>query len=124
MLRQQSAISTDELKEAAELEHLGAISLFYTGRELQLLLCPTAPAPHSPQLLVLVEAITVTRITVTSWRAYTLVFITSQGQYRVQVETGDDGTVYVSNIRPVELGYVLCVVEVQLEDKGLAARLE
>ncbi len=83
MLRQQSAIATDEwhllrrteLKEAAEREHLGAISHVYTGKKLQRLLCPTAPAQHSPQLLV--EAIT--SITVTGRCADTAAFVASLG---------------------------------------------
>jgi hypothetical protein len=102
ILRQQSAIATDEwhllrrteLKEAAERARLGAISHFYTGKELQLLLCPIASAPHSPQLLV--EA--TTRITVTGRRSDTAGFIASLDHRRVQVKTGEDGTVYVSNI--------------------------
>jgi hypothetical protein len=123
MLRHQSAIATDEwhllrkteLKEAAERARLGAICRFYTGKELHQLLCPTAPALHSPQLLV--EAIK--SITVTGRRADTAAFLASLGQRRVQVETGVDGTVYVSNIRPAEVDNVLCLVE----GKGIVARL-
>ncbi len=54
MLRQQSATVTEEwhclrrreLTEAAERDRMGAISRFYTGRELQRLLHQKAPAPH------------------------------------------------------------------------------
>ena len=93
-----------ELKEAAERARLGAISRFYTGKELQWLLCPTVPAPHSPQLLregrlgaikYTLEAIT--SITVTGRRADTAAFAASLGQCGAQVETGEDGTVSVSN---------------------------
>ncbi len=80
----------------------------YSAQQLQ---------PRIPQLFV--EAIA--RITVTGGRADTAAFVTSIGQHWVQIETGEDGTVYVSNIRPVEVPVdnVLCLVE----DKGLAARL-
>ena len=39
-----------ELAQAVERERLNSISRFYTGRELQKLLHPRTPAPHSPQL--------------------------------------------------------------------------
>ncbi len=52
--------------------------------------------------------------TVTGRRADTAAFVASLGQRRVQVEMGEDGTVYVSNIRPAEVDDVL------VEDKGLA----
>ena len=56
MLRRQSALTNEawqdlrrkELAEAVEQERLSAINRFYTGRELQKLLHPRAPAPHSP----------------------------------------------------------------------------
>jgi len=58
MLRRQSALTNEEwqdlrrreLAAAAEQERLRAIDRFYTGRELQKLLHPRVPAPHSPQL--------------------------------------------------------------------------
>ena len=58
MLRRQSASTSDEwhqlrrseLTAAADRERLDAISRFYTGRELQRLLHPKAPAQHSPAL--------------------------------------------------------------------------
>ena len=57
-LRRQSASVTDEwhqlrkgeLQIAAERARRDAVSRFYTGRELQHLLHPRAPAPHSPAL--------------------------------------------------------------------------
>ncbi len=57
----------------------------------------------------------------TGRRTDTAAFIASLGQRGVQVETGEDGTVYVSNIRQAEVDNsdVLCLVE----GKGLAARL-
>jgi hypothetical protein len=58
MLRRQSAETVEawqllrrkELAQAMERERLNSISRFYTGRELQKLLHPRTPAPHSPQL--------------------------------------------------------------------------
>jgi hypothetical protein len=75
---------------------------------------PKAPAPHSPQMLVE----TIARTTVTGRRADTVTaaFVASLGQRRVQVDMGEDGTVYVSNIRPAEVDNVPLV-----EDKGLSS---
>ena len=58
MLRRQAAETVEawqllrrkELDQALERERLNSISRFYTGRELQKLLHPRTPAPHSPQL--------------------------------------------------------------------------
>jgi hypothetical protein len=58
MLRRQSASATDEwyqlgkieLHAAAERARLNAITRFYSGRELQRLLRPKAPAQHSPAI--------------------------------------------------------------------------
>ncbi len=55
----------------------------------------------------------------TGRRTDTAAFVASLGQRGVQVETGEDGTIYVSNIHPAEVDNVLYLVE----GKGLAARL-
>ncbi len=91
--------------EAAELERMGAISRFYTGRELQRLLRPRAPAPHSPLLYTNIpDTVTVTGSggDLTAFRA---------GLQSGLTLTERHGTVSVTGISPADLGKVLCLVE-------------
>ncbi len=121
LLRRQSATVTEEwhclrrreLTEAAERERMGAISRFYTGRELQRLLHPRAPAPHSPLLYTDIPD---------------TVMVTGSGSDLVAFRAGlksslalteRHGSVCVSGISPAELGEVLRLVE----REGLQAKV-
>ena len=114
LLRRQSAAATDEwhclrrreLTEAADRERLDAISRFYTGRELQRLLHPRAPAQHSPALFTDIPDM----VTVTGNSDALAIFKDGLGHDMVQVEMLDDA-VRVSEIRPAYLDQVLSLVE-------------
>ena len=123
MLRRQSAITTDawhqlrrsELTVAVDRERLAAINRFYSGRELQRLLHPRAPAPHSPALYTDIPD----TVTVTGDSSALADFIVGLGTDKVQVERLD-GAVCVSGIHPADLDRVLSLVE----RGGLAAALK
>ena len=121
MLRHQSAMATEEwhrlrrreLTEAAERDRMGAISRFYTGRELQRLLHPRAPAPHSPLLYTDIPD----TVTVAGNRS-DLAALRAEVASRM-MQTERDGSVCISGITPADLGKVLCLVE----REGLEAQL-
>ena len=122
MLRQQSAMVAEEwhllrrreLTEAAERDRVGAISRFYTGRELQRLLHPRAPAPHSPLLYTDIPD----TVTVVGNSSDLVVFRAGLASYMVQTEQHD--SVCISCIAPADLGKVLFLVE----QGGLEAQLK
>ena len=113
MLRQQSATVTEEwhclrrreLTEAAERDRMGAISRFYTGRELQRLLHPKAPAPHSPLLYTDIPD----TVMVAGNSRDLAAFRAGLASYMVPTEM--HGLVRISDITPVDLGKVLGLVE-------------
>jgi ribonuclease HI len=121
MLRRESAMMTEEwhclrrreLTEVAERDRLSAISRFYTGRELQRLLHPTAPAPHSPLLY--------TDIPDTVWVAGNSSNLAAfrAGLAACLVQTELQGSVCISGIAPADLGKVLGLAE----QGGLKAQL-
>ena len=114
MLRRQSAITTDEWHQlqrseftaAVDRERLAAIGRFYSGRELQRLLHPRAPAPHSPALYTDIPD----TVQVTGDSSALTDFTAGLRSDRVQVELLD-GTVCVSGIQPADLGRILSLVE-------------
>jgi ribonuclease HI len=114
MLRRQSATTTDdwhqlrrsELTAAADRERLNAISRFYSGRELQRLLHPRAPAPHSPALYTDIPD----TVVVTGDSNALAVFKDGLGPDKAQAEMLE-GAVRVSGIQPADLDRVLSLVE-------------
>jgi len=121
MLRRESALVTEEwhclrrreLTEAAERDRIGAISRFYTGRELQRLLHPTAPAPHSPLLYTDIPD----TVLLAGNSSNLAAFRAGLAPYMVQTEL--HGSVCISGIAPADLGKVLCLAE----QGGLKAQL-
>ena len=122
MLRRQSAITTEEwhdlrrreLAEAAERERLSAINRFYTGRELQKLLHPRAPAPHSPQLFTDIPD----TVVVSGDEGAMAAFRAAVGLVEIRAET--PVSAIISGLRPADLDRVLCLVE----QGGLEAKLQ
>jgi hypothetical protein len=122
MLRHQSAVTNEEwqdlrrkeLAEAAEHERLGAISRFYTGRELHKLLHPKAPAQHSPQLFTAIQD----SVVATGDRGALATFRAALGSVGVQAES--PASVSISGLCPADLDRVLFLVE----REGLTAELE
>ena len=124
MLRSQTAVILEEwqqlrrteLTEAAERDRQGAISRFYTGGELQRLLHPRAPAPHSPLLQTsLPDTLRVTgdRNELEALRARVSVLRGAE----IQLVAHD--TVCITGIRPEDLYQALLLVEL----RELRARL-
>ena len=124
MLQSQSAaileewqqLRRTELTEAAERDRQGAISRFYTGGELQRLLHPRAPAPHSPLLQTsLPDTLRVTgdRSELEALRAGVSVLRGAE----IQLVAHD--TVCITGIRPEDLYQALLLVEL----RELRARL-
>ena len=123
LLRLLSATTADEWQQlrrreltvAANRGRLDAISRFYTGNELQRLLHPRPPAPHSPALYTDIPD----SVTVTGDRGALATFKDDLGPDKVQVAILD-GAVRVSGIHPADLHWVLSLVE----RGGLGAVLE
>ena len=122
MLRRQSAVTNEEwqdlrrkeLAEAAKRERLGAIARFYTGRELQKLLHPRAPAQHSPQLFTAIPD----SVVATGDSGALATFRAALGCIGVQAES--TASVTISGLRPADLDSVLFLVD----REGLTAKLE
>jgi ribonuclease HI len=123
MLRRQSASATDEwhqlrkieLHAAAERARLNAITRFYSGRELQRLLHPKAPAQHSPAIYTDIPD----KIQVTGDSGALAAFQHSLGAELTQVDTLE-GAVGVSGIKPADLDRILTLAE----QGGLRIELE
>ncbi len=121
MLRRESAMMTEEwhclrrreLTKAAERDRIGAISRFYTGRKLQRLLHPTAPAPHSPLLYTDIPD----TVLVAGNSNYLAAFRAELAPCLVQTEL--HGSVCIHGIAPADLGKFLCLAE----QRGLKAQL-
>ena len=121
MLRRQSAITNEEwqdlrrreLAETAERERMSAISRFYTGRELQRLLHPRAPAPHSPQLFTEIPD----SVVISGHERAMAAFRAAIGPAEIRAETPVSAS--ISGLRPADLDRVLSLVE----QEGLEAKL-
>ena len=113
-LRRQSTSATDEwhqlrrreLQAAAERARRVAVSRFYTGRELQQLLHPKAPAQYSPALFTNIPD----KIQVTGDCRALAAF---QHNLRAEWTQADmvEGAVCVSGIKPADLGRILTLAE-------------
>ena len=116
MLRRQSASVTDEwhrcrtadseLQAAAERARRDAVSRFYTGRELQQLLHPRAPAQHSSALYTNIPD----KVQVTGDGRALAAFQHNLGAEWIQVDMVE-GAVCVSGIKPADLGRILTLAE-------------
>jgi hypothetical protein len=123
LLRLQSATTADEWQQlrrceltvAANRGRLDAISRFYTGNELQRLLHPRPPPPHSPALYTDIPD----SVTVTGDSGALATFKDDLGPDKAQLEILD-GAVRVSGIHPADLHWVLSLVE----RGGLGAALD
>ncbi len=123
MLRRQSASVTDEwhqlrrreLQAAADHARRDTVSQFYTGRELQQLLHPKAPAQHSPALYTNIPD----KIQVTGDRRALAAFQHNLGAEWTPVDMVE-GAVCVSSIKPADLGRILTLAE----QGGLRTELE
>ena len=91
-----------ELTEAAERDRVGAINRFYTGRELQRLLHPRAPATYLPLLYTDIQD----TVLVASNSSELAAFRVGLASYMVQTER--TGSVCISGITLADLGKVLC----------------
>ncbi len=95
-----------ELAVAANRGRLDAISLFYTGNELWRLLHPRPPAPNSPALYTDIPD----SVSVTGDSSALATFKDDLGPDKTQVQMVDSA-VRVSGIHPVDLQWVLSLVE-------------
>ena len=122
MLRRQAAETLDawqllrrkELAQALERELLNSISRFYTGRELQKLLHPRTPAPHSPQLYT--SILGTIMVTGDAGRLNTFVSGLLQGYTPVAVA---HNLLRAEDLKPADLGRALSLAE----ERGLMAEL-
>ena len=102
-----------ELQIAAERARRDAVTRFYTGRELQHLLHPRAPAPHSPALYTNIPD----TVQVTGDGRSLAAFQQNLGAEWTQRMV--EGAVCVSGIKPADLGRILTLAE----QGGLRAEL-
>jgi hypothetical protein len=122
MLRRQSAETVEawqllrrkELAQAVERERLNSISRFYTGRELQKLLHPRTPAPHSPQLYTNIPG----TIVVTGDARSRDAFVAGLPQGYILVAEAHNST-RVVDLSPADLGMALSLAE----ERGLTVQL-
>jgi len=122
MLRCQSAETVEawqllrrkELAQAVERERLNSISRFYTGRELQKLLHPRTPAPHSPQLYTNIPG----TIVVTGDARSRDAFAAGLPQGYILVAEAHNST-RVVDLSPADLGMALSLAE----ERGLTVQL-
>ncbi len=93
---------------------MSAINRFYTGRELQKLLHPRAPAPHSPQLFTDIPD----TVVVSGDEGAMAAFRAAVGLVEIRAETPVSAIIF--GLRPADLDRVLCLVE----QGGLEAKLQ
>ncbi len=106
MLRRQSANTADEWQQLRRSELTDRERLIYSGRELQRLLHPKAPAQHSPLLYTAIP----NTVTVTGDNGALAVFKNGLGTNTGHVDTLE-GAVCVSGISPADLSRVLKLAE-------------
>ncbi len=103
-----------ELAQAVERERLNSISRFYTGRELQKLLHPRTPVPHSPQLYTNIPG--TIQVVVTGDALSRDAFVAGLPQGYTLV-TEAHNSIRVADLSPTDLGMALSLAE----EKGLTA---